>query len=364
MNILHITEDYSINSGGLRTVIKELDFFLNEQEGIKSFIMSSKKEDEDIIQEVQESIGKPWLYSKMWGEEISKICSKKNIDLIHIHGVWMYPQYIAAKFSLIKNIPFIVSPHGMYEPWLWTKGTLKKKLYFNMLSKGLFSRASVIHAITQDEKRNLKTLFPKTEIQVIPNLIDFTKHEYYESSNEHERYLFYLGRLHEKKGIELIIKSLAKLNDKTIKLKIAGAFTDYKKDLEKIIEELNLNNRVQFLGLLKGEEKLDVYKNAFVFAAPSYSEVVGMVNLEAASQKTPVITTFQTGLSREWSNNGGILINPNVKELTIALNTVLNWTPEERNNKGEELYFFVKENYSWQSRIKDWINLYESQINQ
>ena len=96
--------------------------------------------------------------------------------------------------------------------------------------------------------------------------------------------------------------------------------------------------------------------------APSHSEVVGMVNLEAAIFKTPVITTFQTGLKNEWSNNGGILVNPNVKEIEFALHTALNWTLEERNKNGEKLRDFVLKEYSWQYRFNDWIKLYKSML--
>ena len=60
---------------------------------------------------------------------------------------------------------------------------------------------------------------------------------------------------------------------------------------------------------------LTLFKNAFVFVAPSHSEVIGMVNLEAAILQTPVITTFQTGLLKDWSKNGGFLIEPTENEI-------------------------------------------------
>jgi glycosyltransferase involved in cell wall biosynthesis len=125
---------------------------------------------------------------------------------------------------------------------------------------------------------------------------------------------------------------------------------------------LSLQSRVQFIGLVTGEKKAKLFKDAFLFVAPSYSEVIGMVNLEAASLKTPVITTFQTGLRKEWNENGGILINPNQDELTQALEKVLKWTKKERDIKGEILYNFVKQNYSWESRLSDWINIYSDII--
>lgn len=360
MKILHIIEDYTLNSGGLRTVVKDLNGHLNHLNNIDSIILSSQKEESDNIYLVERAKKNLWLYSKEWVLVLENIVKNQHVDLIHIHGVWMYPQYITAKYALKNKIPFIISPHGMYEPWLWTKGRLKKKIYFKFLTKNLFSKASRIHAITSDEQSNLKKLFPNSNFVEIPNLIEFNKETNEREVHFKEKYILFLGRLHEKKGIELLINSFSKLKNDDLILKIAGGFNEYKLVLEELVIKLGLQRKVQFLGLVKGFEKKQLFRNAFVFVAPSYSEVVGMVNLEAALEQTPVITTFQTGLKKEWNDNGGFLINPNQEELTIILKKVLNWTKEERFENGKNLCAFVSENYSWSSRIIDWISTYQN----
>ena len=85
-----------------------------------------------------------------------------------------------------------------------------------------------------------------------------------------------------------------------------------------------------------------------------------MVNLEAAACKTPVITTFQTGLKKEWGKNGGILINPNVSELKNAIIESYNWNNNERIERGKHLYEFTQNNYSWDKKAWLWHELYES----
>jgi len=362
MNILHIIEDFRLVSGGVRTVVKELNDNLNKQQSINSYIISSKKEEDDDIYTVTNSQGKPWLYSRDWKQNIEKIIIEKKIQLIHIHGVWMFPQYISARIAVKNKMPFIITPHGMYEPWLWTKGTLKKKTYFRVFCKNLFSKAYRIHAITKKEESNLKKILPNAKFIEIPNLVD-TKHiSLPDRIDFDKKYILYLGRLHEIKGIENLIESFNNIENKDIKLAIAGAFNDYKSKLELLVNKLGLENKVDFLGLIKGQEKINLFNNAFVFVTPSFSEVIGMVNLESALHRTPVITTYQTGLMKEWNENGGILINPNQNELTAALNKALNWSLEERNKKGDNLFKFVKKNYSWESRLTDWIQLYTNAI--
>ena len=97
MNILHIVEDYSLESGGLRTVIKDLNYYLNQNDCF-SYIISSKKEKEDDIFLVETN--NPWLFSLGWEKKIISLISKLNIDVIHIHGVWMFPQYLVAKYCV------------------------------------------------------------------------------------------------------------------------------------------------------------------------------------------------------------------------------------------------------------------------
>ncbi|MDN3664914.1 glycosyltransferase [Algibacter miyuki] len=363
MKILHIIEDYSVNSGGLRTVVKDLNEHLNELENIESFILSSQEENGDGIYLVDDAKNKPWVYSKNWSLKINDIVLKNSINLIHIHGVWMFPQYIAAKYAFKNNISYVISPHGMFEPWLWTKGKYKKKIYFNLLTKKLYTNSNRIHAITFDEQQNLTKLFPKSKFVEIPNLVDFEKEDNLEERDSNEKYILFLGRLHEKKGIDLLISCFAELKTDNIVLKIVGSFNEYKLELDQLVNKYGIQEKVQFLGLIKGEEKKKIFRNAFVFIAPSYSEVVGMVNLEAAMEKTPVITTFQTGLNKAWNENGGLLINPNKSELKIALNKVLNWSDGERNKRGRLLFDFVKKHYSWSLRMKDWVEIYHRMIN-
>jgi glycosyltransferase involved in cell wall biosynthesis len=359
MNVIHVLEDFSFKSGGIRTVVLDLHTRLLDN-GIHSKILTTRIENGDEAIKV-EGDTKPWRYSKNLKRIFKNLHSNNKIDLIHIHGVWMYPQYAAAKFAKQHNIPFLITCHGMYEPWLWSQGTLKKKMYFNLVVKSAFSKADYLHAITNNEAEELKVLFPSTPTVEIPNLID-SKLAVEGDYKGQEKYVLYVGRLDSKKGIDLLIRAFSNLNLEGFKLKIAGNFNDYKQELDELVLSLSMKERVDFLGLITGEEKVKMFMNAFVFVAPSHSEVVGMVNLEAAIYKTPVITTFQTGLKKEWSKNGGILVNPNVNEIESALESVLNWTIEQRNENGLKLHNFVLEAYSWQNRYNDWVKLYQSMV--
>ncbi|CAM1345186.1 glycosyltransferase [Tenacibaculum amylolyticum] len=354
MKILHIVEDFSVKSGGLRSAIYSLDDHL-KKDGFQSYILSSEKEKEDTIYTVPAT--NKWLYHKDWINKIDSIVSEKKIDIIHIHGVWLYPQYIGAKYAVKNNIPFVFSCHGMYQPWLWKKGTLKKKLYLHFLSKKWFRKAKVIHTITENETKNTRKFFKKAQFIEIPNLVSFSTTEAVPDFSD--KYILYLGRLNKTKGIDVLITAFANIVDKKVTLKIAGGFNDYKKELETLVKTYKLGERVEFLGEVKGTIKEKLIQNAWAMVSPTFSDVIGIVNLEAGLFKTPMITTYKTGLKNAWNSNGGFLIEPTISELEKALTEVVNYTIEKRIAKGEQLHAFVKENYSWEQQFPKWKDLYE-----
>lgn len=347
-DIYHITEDISRASGGVRTVV----FDIQEQFPASRILTTSNdKEDPRVIEFPKKG---PWLYSDPLKQHLQTL---SNNALFHLHGVWMHAQLAAAKIAVKQNTPFLLTPHGMYEPWLWKQGTVKKKIYFHGLASSAFAKAKYIHAITHDEKVNLQKLFPKTEVVYIPNAIKIEPVA--QKIKPSRPYFLFLGRLHPKKGLELLIEVFLSLKLTSYDLKIVGTQNDYSIKLAEKISHLK-ESRIQFLGEVRGDEKNRLYRNAHVFIAPSHSEVVGMVNLEAAKMATPVITTYQTGLLKEWNNHGGRLINPTYEELKRAILEVAQWPEEQRDINGENLRKFVIEHYSWDVIKPQWDALYAS----
>jgi glycosyltransferase involved in cell wall biosynthesis len=292
----------------------------------------------------------------------------KDSDIVHIHGVWMGPQYHVANLCIKFRKPFIFTPHGMLEPWQWhdkgVHGYLKKRFYWRTIAYPNFKKAFAIHAITPLERENLKILFPENRIEVIPNAVAIHQKSQIDLNytNNHilEPIILFLGRIHPNKGIELLIRAfaLADLPSKW-KLVIVGPeeVSDYARTLKGLIVANDLSKKVDIIGPLYGKEKLELYNRAWVVAVPSYSEVVGMVNIEAATCYTPTITTYETGLS-DWEEGGGILIHPNVEDLTIALKNASNWEVVERLNRGLASWKLVQRKYSWDVVGRQWIDLY------
>jgi glycosyltransferase involved in cell wall biosynthesis len=351
-NIYHITENVAFESGGVRTILILLHQHLLENK-FNSNIITNKKESFDDFLEFKSNY--IWNYSKNMYPFIDLI----NTDsLFHLHGVYTYSQYIAAEIALKKSIPTIVSPHGMLEPRVLEKNPFKKKIYLKLILSKILTNAKVLHCITPIEKENLFKLTRHKNIIEIPNLIDLSIIPKGLNYKPKEDYFIFIGRPDKIKGIEMLINVFNTISNKNIKLKIVGTENEYTLYLKNIVKKYNLEDRVEFLGGIFSVEKYNLISNARALIAPSYSEVIGMVNLEAAACKTPVITTFQTGLKTEFGKNGGVLINPVFTELKQAMLESLDWSEIERIERGNLLYNFVLENYSWEKKGKLWNELY------
>lgn len=247
---------------------------------------------------------------------------------------------------------------------------LRKLIYWRTVAYPAFRSIPLIHAVTPRERDELATWFPGQGIKVIPNAIDLEAMDSLgaEAGAElspvvDEPYLLFLGRLHPVKGIELLIaafaEALAGTNGK-FRLLIVGPESDpaYVAQLKSLVRLSGLEARVTFLGPVFGpREKLSLYRHAWAVCSPSQSEVMGLVNLEAASAGVPVVTTHETGLGG-WEEAGGLLVHPRVEELSRALQQVFSWSPRERRDRGQKMRQLVERRYSWQAVGPQWLELY------
>jgi glycosyltransferase involved in cell wall biosynthesis len=316
-------------------------------------------------------VGAFWGWSPALMARLNDIVADHDISLIHINGIWMAAQWVALMIARKRNIPCIVSAHGMLEPWLWNKQSLfnkyKKKIYFNLIFQHAIAESTVFHAITPIEKENLSKLLPKQKMVVIPNAIGLGKENVYDDSGEFtvpEKYFLFLGRLHPKKGVDLLVNAFYRANlDKEWRLVIIGPESDpqYVEKIKTDVLNWGLSNRVEFTGPIFGTRKLELIRKSWAMVTPSYSEAVGMVNLEAAVCKVPSITTFETGLW-DWEEGGGILIHPNVDELTDSLLKASRWSLADRLEYGNKSYQLVANKYSCDTVVPKWEALYSSLI--
>jgi glycosyltransferase involved in cell wall biosynthesis len=366
-NLLHVLRDFSPVAGGVPRVVREIgqkDRFSS----LNGYIFATKgvSELENVKICPESDLFPAWGWSLDQKSELKKsICTA---NLVHLHGIWSSVHYYSSLIANREKVPFLLTSHGMLEPWLWTQQGkftyFKKKFYWNYLIRSKLANARVVHGITPLECDNLKLLFPKKEIICIPNAID-TKDlddEYFYQEKQNE--ILFLGRIEPKKGVHILLEAFANAKiGSEWKLNIAGPVWDdsYMGSLRSYVKSNDLSERVSFLGMVIGDEKIKLLKKSWVMVTPSFSEVVGLVNLEAASHGLPSITTHETGLYN-WTKGGGVLISPNPEDLQQSLEYVCSWSMKERLDRGFSSFKLVDEHYSWKVVGPQWECLYNDLI--
>lgn len=370
LRVVMIVEDFSRISGGVPAVVYQLSERM-AADGFDVHIISSHYDPMSPPPGVTlhycppKGLGKKWYWSEKFGEKLLTFAreSTQLRTVFHIHGVWQGPQYFAGKVAKKYKIPYIVSAHGMLEPWLWHKQGrlvyLKKKIYWSFWGKRTYTGAAALHAITPLESRNLSELLGKKNIKVIENAISIEDDCSNLSFPEYTKTVLFLGRIDPKKGVDILISAFGKSFNQGWKLVIAGPTwsSDYVKRLQQLAAECIPDSQVVFTGPIFGVDKDKLIKHSWVMVVPSYSEVVGLVNLEAAKHMLPTITTFETGLE-DWEQGGGVLVNAEPHSIKLALNQCYHWSEEERRERGQSSHNLVAKKYSWGNAIIKWKNFY------
>jgi glycosyltransferase involved in cell wall biosynthesis len=378
MNILFVTDDHSIKNYGVTTVVSQLaNEIANRDNGIRIVIAAigrdSVQQFDTVAIELMHParIGAFWRWSPDLIDRLNNVVTSYHIDLIHIHGVWMAIQLAALIIAKYRKISCVVSSHAMLEPWYWNKQNIfkkyKKKIYFNFIFQRAITENVIFHAITPIEKDSLHNLLPKQKIVVIPNAIGLDKENAYDNVarlGTPEKIFLFLGRLHPVKGVDLLVNAFYRANlGSEWKLVLAGpeSVPQYVEKIKTTVLKLGLSNSVEFTGPIFGVNKQELIRRAWAVVFPSYCEVVGMVNLESAACMVPSITTFETGLL-DWEEGGGMLIHPNVDELTSSLLKASRWSLAERLHYGKKSFDLVANKYSWETVTPKWEVLYSSLI--
>jgi glycosyltransferase involved in cell wall biosynthesis len=171
---------------------------------------------------------------------------------------------------------------------------------------------------------------------VLPNLMDLQPFEEMpgpqdglsllpEGLREKPKVLF-LSRLHEKKGVDVLIRAAALLRERRREcvVMVAGKGEEgYERYLHELTERLSLQDDVVFLGLVTGKTKISLYQAADLFVLPTQQENFGMVLAEALAAGTPVITTKGTDIWMEIEQAGGTIAVGTAEGIAGAIENLL-----------------------------------------
>lgn len=306
-------------------------------------------------------------YGVSWNLSVSLFKNIKKYDVVLQTSVFTFVSFITPIISLLNKKPYIISSRGTLDPLnIESKSTFIKKFSLLLYERYYLNHASRILVLMEDEKKWLRELNIHNErVSIIPNGIDCHQESPKKEDRKNKTIKFlYLGRLNYKKNIDLIIKVYSALKEefKNIDLTIAGPDGGMEQSLKNLTNELNLTDDIKFIGTVTGEAKQNLLYESDIFLLPSVSEGISIAQLEAMCSKCAVVVGNRGGIHKELiKHDAGMVVNPNFDELYNTMNRLMT-DPELRKKISENGYKLVKEEYSWDSVIDDYIHLYQNII--
>ncbi len=367
MKILQCISSIDKTFGGPSKSVSDLSCELARQKE-EIIIVANESHNPYLVNPHQERLELYFTGKVSYKDSLNTIFNNKGINLFHGHGIWQTPVHSMAKLARKINIPYVITPRGMLEPWALNTGKWKKRLAMLLYQRKDLSKAACIHATAFMEAENIRKLGFKNPIAVIPNGIDISEFPLKENNLiKEKRTLLFLSRIHPKKGIELLFNAWCQL-EKSIRrnwiVEIVGDGDKmYINSLKRYIREKELSNEIKLIGPKYGQEKIVVYHNADLFVLPTHSENFGIVIAEALACEVPVITTKGTPWEELNTHSAGWWIDIGVQPLVGALQKALSINDEERRQMGINGRKLVEENYSIESVAKKMIRLYEWILN-
>lgn len=273
----------------------------------------------------------------------------ENCDVLLTDGVCKVLYYRLILSALKKHKKVVLSPRGeLFESAINHKGKLYglfKKSFIGLMR--LTYKNKVCFHVTSKEEEDavIKYFGQKARVWNIPNYMILP--ERVEVKHEDELYLLYVGRLNQIKNIDITLSGLAQssvFRNGTCKFKIAGEKNgEYYDSLVAQAKELGIADKVEFLGLVTGEEKDRLYAGAKCLLLMSKSENFGNVIVEALSQGTPVIASKGTPWQQLDEKGAGWWIDANPGQVSEAVNNVLSLDVDGYAKMRENAYAYSRE---------------------
>lgn len=303
---------------------------------------------------------RPFSQLKQFSRQWQQILNDEKPDVVHVNGIWMIQTWIIQKEALKMGITTYITPHGMLEPWILHHNRWKKKVALFLFQKKALKKAKALIATAENEKRHIQYLKYNSNVIFIPSGIDTFTIPIKKDWNI-KKEILYLSRIHEVKGVELLIEAAILLKGKLAgcRIIIAGEGNEeYVKSLKKKIREANLTGLFEFIGGVYGDDKWNLYQKADFFVLPTHSENFGYVIAESLASGTPVITTQGAPWEDIETYHCGYWIPRNLSALVQAMAQLLSSTPQELEAMGKNGRRLIEEKYSAQVMAKKIFDAY------
>ncbi|MDP1612364.1 MAG: glycosyltransferase [Sulfuritalea sp.] len=357
---VHVTASINPLGGGPpRTVVRLADS-LSSVPGVRVVLVSQVYRDEAVVASRSERVQRRLARSTSAvsvkcglpvRSELADLGRSERISLIHNHGIWLPVNHWAANAALRMQVPLVIHPRGMLEPWSMSYHRLRKQIVMRAYQRRDLARASAFVATSQGEYESIRRIGIAAPVALIPNGVDFDDPDQADDglvrAEANVRTVLFLSRIHPKKGLLELVRAWQQIRPDGWRLSIAGPDENgHLAEVLSLARELKVDGTIDYLGVVDGADKQKLFRSADIFVLPSFSENFGVVVVEALAQGLPVITTTGTPWRDLPQLGCGWCVDPAVAPLAEALRQAMSVSDDERRAMGQRGREYAR-GYDW-----------------
>ncbi len=348
MRILHVISSLRAALGGPTEVVRTLSaVLLRDGHSVEAVTLDAPTDEEihrfpipvHALGPARGSYGYtpallPWLQRE-----------RGRFDAVLVHGLWQYSGFAAWRAFAGTSTPYYVYPHGMLDPWFKRRFPLKhlkKWLYWPWGEYRVLRDARAVLFTCQEEARLAPESFALYRAHSVITGLGTTMppsgdaeafFAQFPSLRGH-RLMLFMGRLHPKKGCDLLLDAYASVLGGNPDWRLVFAGPDevgFQRELMDTATARGIADRVVYTGLLRDAAKWGAFAAAEVFALPSHQENFGIAVAESLACGVPVLISNAVNIWREVDAAHAGLVEPDTREGTARL--LQRWlalTPEEQ----------------------------------
>jgi len=252
---------------------------------------------------------------------LTKALLRADLACLHLHGIWMYPSAAASRWAAATGKPYLISPHGMLDPWITGRGTAKKAVAKVGYERQSWARATAFHALTGSEAADIVRETGRREIHVVPNAGPPPRVQHCRSFPA--PVMVYIGRIHEKKNLVSLVDGwFAARRPAGARLVIAG--WGAAREVAQLRDALaHGDGSAEYVGPVFGADKQAAINSARFVVLPSFSEGLPMAMLEAWASGVPTLMTAACNLPEGFSEGAALECGTSPEALSAAITRAL-----------------------------------------
>ena len=278
-----------------------------------------------------------------------------EVDIVHNHSLWSMANVTAGWVVPGHRAKLVTSPRGTLSTWALAHSRAVKRALWPLQKRAL-ERADLMHATSDEEHDEIRSLGLTAPVVVVPNGIDIPPvpqqaRQPGRCESGRVRTLLFLSRIHPKKGIDRLLHAWQQLHPRfpDWQLVIAGRGEPaHVAEVTDLAAALRLP-RVRFSGPVYGAEKSQAYSAADLFVLPTHSENFGMVVAEALAHGCPAVVSRGAPWSGLESHRCGWWVEQPTEALTAALGTAMATDADALEAMGGRGRDWMAREYGWDS---------------